>query len=94
MARRFRFKKKVNIQKVITKIAVISIVLYAGGFITNTLGAIMNGTTSQFNIGFRLIGWTVSDAGLISATTGTGILAVVGIIGFASVILEFIDFRL
>jgi len=93
MARRFKFKKGINIKRVVGKLATTLIVLYAGGYVINELGNVMNGTSSPFNPGLALIGWTVSDT-TITSTSGTGILTVIGIIGVASIVLEFVQFRL
>lgn len=92
---RFRFKrKKLNISRVVSKLAVVLVSLYAGGVIVTQLGQVMNGTTSPFNQGLTLIGWTVSTGGQIQAYSGSGILAVIGIIGVASIVLEFVELRM
>lgn len=81
----------------------------------------MNETQGPFNLGFKMIGWTVGttpqvnatnwysdcagtvDAGLTSApavtdcitgVSGTGILAVIGLVGIASIVMEFVEFRM
>ena len=104
MARRFRvsFRRNVNIPRVITKVVATGIGLYVGNEVVTQLGTIMNGTTGAFNTGFKLIGWAVGTGGSpacasateICQTTGSGVLAVIGIVGFASVILEFVRFNL
>lgn len=93
---RVRFRKKINIGRVITKVVTTALVLYVGGLIMTQIGSVVNGTTSPFNVGYSLIGWDVTSAGLVDATSspGTGLLSVVGVIGFASVVLEFVEFRL
>lgn len=87
-----RWKKGVNIGRVVAKVVATVLALYVGGTIMSEIGSVMNGTTSPFNKGLTLIGWTVSDAGLITSTTAnSGILAVVGIIGIASIVMEFVN---
>lgn len=93
MARRFSVKKGINIKRVVGKLATTLITLYAGGYVITELGNVMNGTSSPFNPGLALIGWTVSGT-TITSTTGSGILTVIGIIGVASIVLEFVQFRL
>lgn len=79
---------------VVKKIAKAVLSLYVGGTILIQLGLVMNGTTSPFYVGLKLIGWNVdTTTGTITSTTGNGgILAVVGIVAIASVILEFVEF--
>lgn len=104
---RFQRKRNVNIGRVVTKIAVTLIALYAGGIIMTSLGTVMNGTCSPFYQGLSLIGWTIgtgacsnanpagsSVANTVTATTQTGILGVVGVIGLASIVMEFVDIRM
>lgn len=92
MAFRMRYKKNVNIKRVVTKIAVTVLTLYVGGTILTEIGEVMNGTTSPFYEGLSLIGWTVDATGQITATNGTGILTVVGLVAIASIVMEFVDF--
>lgn len=82
-----------NISRVVAKIAGAVIALYVGGEIMTQLGTVMNGTTSAFYTGLTLIGWTVSS-NQITATTGSGILGVIGIIAIAGIVLEFVKFRM
>lgn len=89
----FRRKQNVNIGRVVSKIVVTVIALYAGGIIMTSLGTVMNGTSSPFYQGLTLIGWTLTGT-QITATTGTGILAVIGVLGIASVVMEFVEFRM
>ena len=73
-----------------------------GGYVISVFGTVMNGTCSPLYSGLSLIGWTVgtatcsttgvSDSNTITATSGTSVLAVIGIIGLATVVLEFIKF--
>lgn len=100
----FRKKRNINIGRVVSKIAVTVIALYAGGIVITQLGVVMNGTCSPFYQGLTLIGWAVgsatcsttgaTNANTITATTNTGILAVVGVLGIASVVMEFVKFRM
>lgn len=96
MARyKMRFKNKVNISRVITKVVATVLILYVGGQILTEVGNVMNGTTSVFNKGLSLIGWTVDANGMITDTSSaTGLLTVVGIIAVASIVLEFVKFKL
>lgn len=55
----------------------------------------MENTTSAFYTGLTLIGWTVNSAGKITATnTSNGVLGVIGLIALASIVLEFIEFKM
>lgn len=100
----FKKRSKVNIGRVVSKIAVSLIALYAGGVVVTTLGEVMNGTCSPFYRGLSLIGWTVgsatcsttsaTNANTITDTTGSGILAVIGIIALASIVLEFVEIKM
>ena len=123
MARRFsyRFRRNVNIPRVVAKIVGTVLALYVGGTIMTELGSIMINTSSVFHRGFTLIGWTVgstptngsnyppscgavanasitsaptSVSNCITATSGAGLLSVIGIIGIASIVMEFVEFRL
>jgi len=95
MARKFRvsFRKKVNIPRVVAKTAGVIIALYVGNEIINQIGSIVNGTTGPFNNGFKLIGWTVTS-NQVTATDGSGILAVIGVVGIASIVMEFVSFNM
>ena len=95
MARKFRvkFRKKVNIPRVVGKLTAVIIALYVGNEIINQIGTIVNGTTGPFNNGFKLIGWTVSS-NTVTATTGAGVLSVIGVVGIASIVLEFVTFNM
>ena len=96
MARRFRMrmKKGINIPRVIAKTTGTIIALYVGNEIITQVGSVVNGTTGPFNKGFKLIGWTVSSGGQVQDYNGSGVLAVVGIVGIASVVMEFVEFNL
>ena len=90
----FRKKSNINIGRVVGKIATVLIALWVGGIIITTLGSVMNGTTSPFYSGLALIGWTVNTSGTITATSGSGVLSIVGLIGIASIVLEFVEVKL
>lgn len=95
MARwKLRYRRNVNIPRVVAKIAGVLIALYVGGTIVTQLGSVMNGTTSPFYQGLTLIGWTVNSSGGITSTSGSGILAVIGIVGIAAIVMEFVEFRM
>lgn len=87
-------RKKINVGRVVGKIATVVIVLWVGGTILTEIGDVMNGTSSPFYSGLSLIGWTVDATNTITSTSGSGILAVVGIIAVASIVLEFVEFKL
>lgn len=90
-----RFNKNYNIGRVVTKIAVTVISLWVGGLVINVLGGVMNGTSSPFYKGLQLIGWTVdSSTNTITDYSGAGILAVVGLLGIASVVMEFVEIKM
>lgn len=84
-------KKNMKIGRIVGKIVATVIALYAGGIMMTTLGTVMNATTSPFYQGLSLIGWTVNATGTITSTSGSGILAVIGVIGIASIVTEFVD---
>jgi len=87
------FNKNFDIGRVVKRLVGTILALYVGGVIMTTFGTVMNGTTSPFYKGLALIGWTVSDAGLVTDTTGSGVLAVIGVIGIGSVVMEFISWN-
>lgn len=90
---KIRYNRKVNIGRVVAKLVGTIISLYVGNEIINQVGSVMNSTTGPFNNGFKLIGWTVTD-NQITATSGAGVLAVVGLVGIASIVMEFVEFKL
>lgn len=90
--RRFAFNKNVNINRVVSKVVMVILALYVGGTILTTFGQVMGNMSSPLFSGLSLIGWTVTD-NVITHTGGSGVLAVVGIIGIASVVLEFVKLR-
>lgn len=89
-----RYRQNWSIGRVVTKIVITLLSLYVGGTIVTEIGKVMNSTTSPFYKGLTLIGWTVSTSGQITDTTGSGILSVIGIVGIASVVMEFVEIRM
>lgn len=94
MAFSVRRKKDVNVSRVVSKLVVVLITLWVGGVILTVMGTVMNGTTSAFYTGLTLIGWTVSGGTITATNTSTGVLGVVGLIALASIVLEFIEFKM
>lgn len=90
---KFRFRKKLNIGKVVAKLVGTIVALYVGNEIISQVGTVMNGTTGPFNNGFKLIGWTVTS-NQITATTGAGVLSVIGLVGIASIVMEFVEYKM
>ncbi len=91
---KLRFNNKINVSRVVTKVVVAVIALYVGGTIMTQIGNVMNSTTSPFYQGLSLIGWTVSTSGQITSTSGSGVLAVIGIIAIGSIVTEFVRLRM
>lgn len=118
---RITFNKNFSIGRVIAKLVSVTLALYVGNVMMNVLGSIMNGTQGPFNLGFKLLGWTVGAAptngtdgyyctcastpvctspvttavsDCITSYTGTGVLAVIGLVGIASIVMEFVEFRM
>lgn len=101
---RVRFKRNLNINRIVVKIVATVLGLYVGGYILTEIGEVMNATCSPFYTGLSLIGWTVgtatctttsaSDTNTITSTSGSGILAVVGIVAIASIVTEFVEFSM
>jgi hypothetical protein len=85
-----KFNNRFNINNVVKRLVYTILALYVGGTIINTFATVMTGTSSPFYSGLSLIGWTVNSTNHITATSSTGVLAVVGIIGIASIVTEFI----
>lgn len=84
-----RFNRAFNVNRVVKRLVRSVLALYVGGTIMTVFGDVMNGTSSPFYSGLSLIGWTVTS-NEITATSGSGVLAVVGIIAIAQIITEFI----
>ena len=85
-------RKNVNVMRVGVKLATAIIALYVSGFLVDVMGQIMNGTSSPFYTGLKLIGWTVSTTGQITAYNGTGILSIIGLLAIAWIVFEFVDY--
>lgn len=104
MAFNMRFRKRINVKRVVSKIAFTVIALYVGGTVLTEVGGVMNGTASPFYKGLTLIGWKLGGSGetgcagvtdetqICNTTANTGVLAVVGIVAIAAIVLEFIQF--
>lgn len=115
----FRYRRGVNIPRVVGKVAGTILALYVGGTIITEIGNVMVNTTSPFYKGLALIGWTLGstqlsdgtyyacsssgtavtnvtslDPNCITSTSGSGILAVIGIVGIASIVMEFVEVRM
>lgn len=86
-----KFNRNFDIGRIVKRLVYVILALYVGGTIITTFGDVMNGTTSPFYTGLSLIGWTVSS-NTITNTSGAGVLAVVGIIGIAGVVMEFVSY--
>lgn len=88
------FRRNINISRVISRLVNTIIALYVGGTIVTEVGDIMLGEQSTLYGGFELIGWTVNSTGGITDVSGTGILTVIGIVGIASIVMEFVKFSM
>lgn len=89
-----RIRRNINVPQIVGKIMTLTIGLYVGGVILNTLGETVKGTTSPFHQGLTMLGWNVTSTGTVVETnSGAGILGVIGIIGIAKIILSMIQTR-
>lgn len=86
-----KFNSNFDVNRVVKRLVRSILALYVGGTIITTFGTVMNGTTSPFYSGLSLIGWTVDTNNTITATNGSGVLAVIGIIAIAQIVTEFIS---
>jgi len=68
MALKFKRKRQINVMKVVMKLAIGILGLYAGGYTITILGQVMEQTESQFYGGLKLIGWTVGRNPMINET--------------------------
>lgn len=102
---KFSFRKKVNVNKVITKIAVVVLALWVGSEILNSVAVAMNTSASAFQSGLTFLGFDTTTYANTSVTecvpgdyltcfngdiTTTGILSIVGLIAGASIVLDFV----
>lgn len=70
MARfQLRYRRGVNIGRVVAKIAGTILSLYVGGAIVTEIGKTMTNTSSPFYKGLTLIGWTVGANPMYNAST-------------------------
>lgn len=94
MARmRFKYNRNWSISRVVTKVLSTTLALYVGNLIMVEIGSLINGSSGPFVNGFKLIGYTVTN-GTITNTSGSSVLAVVGVVGFASIITEFVNVKM
>ena len=93
------FNRNFNVNRVVKRLVRTILALYVGGTIMTTFGTVMNATCSPFYTGLSLIGWTVTEGtcagtaaqpNTITITSGSGVLAVVGIIAIAQIVTEFV----
>ena len=95
MARTLRFKKKVDINKVTTKIVVLAITLWVAGLILHSVADAMKGTTPIFAKAYALLGFVLDSNNTITGQINpTGFMTIIGVVGVASIILEFVEFSL
>lgn len=87
---KFRFRSKVNVGRVITKIVAVVLGLWVGSEILSSVAVSMNTTTSVFATGLAFLGFGHSSGVMDGTVSSTGILSVVGLIAGASIILEFV----
>ena len=90
MALRVRGRSGVNISRVVSKVVATVLALYVGGTIMTEVGNAMLNESSPFFTGLTLIGWQVEGTKIVG-TDGSGILSVIGIIGIASIVMEFVQ---
>ena len=100
-----KFNRSFNVNRVVQRLVKTVLALYVGGTIMTTFGTVMNATASPFYTGLSLIGWTVSGStavtcastgtgtyqNCITATSGSGVLSVIGIIAIAQIVTEFVS---
>ena len=99
---KFKGFKNMNIGRIVSAITTTLVALYGGGIMLSAVGEVMNGTCSNLYTGLSLIGYTVGEywcdaegavaSNTINDTSGTGILAIVGIAGLMSIINQFVRF--
>jgi len=88
---KIKFNQSFNVNRVVKRLVRTILALYVGGTIISVFGTVMENTSSPFYTGLSLIGWTVdASTNTITATSGSGVLAVVGIIAIAQIVTEFI----
>jgi hypothetical protein len=92
--RSFRFKKKIDIGRVISKLAVLVLTLWVGNEILNAVAVAMNGTSNIFSQGLTLIGFNSTNGVMDGTVSSGGLISIVGIVAVASLVLEFVEFKL
>ena len=89
---KFKGNGNVNIWRVVMKVIITLVALWGGGIAMTAIGSSINGTSSPFYQGLTIIGYTVdSTTNTITSTSGSGILAIVGIFAMISIISEFVN---
>ena len=86
-----RAKRQLKPHRILFKLIIGAMALYTGNHILESIGKIINGTTSPFYSGLTLIGWSVTEEGTIHGTSSTGFIALTGLILIVLVIAEFIE---
>lgn len=93
-----QFKKKINVMAVVGKLFGTLLGLWVGGTLMTNLAQVMEDTCSPFYSGLSLIGWTPNATncldGIYPSTSASGVLGIIGLVGIASVVLEFVYFKL
>lgn len=92
-------KKNFSVTGLIKHIAYTIIAVLVGGYILHYVGDVVlysnSGIQSSLFKGFQLLGWTVNSTGAVTATDGgSGLLVIVGIVAFASLVMKFVDFKM
>lgn len=113
MAFKAQFRKNFSISEVVTRLVITILALYVGGTILTEVGKLVNCTSSPFNGGFTLLGYSVGSVNGSTCTTvngvtagatyygntvysisnNSGILVIIGIVGIASIIMQFVKFK-
>lgn len=92
--RSFRMKKKIDIGRVISKLAVLVLTLWVGNEILEAVATAMNGTSNIFAQGLKLIGFNADNGVMDGTVSSGGLISIIGIIAVASLVLEFVEFKL
>lgn len=92
---KFVKRNNVSVLRVAGKIVGTVLGLYVAGEIMSVIGTVMTGKCSAFFSGLTLIGWNVNTTtNCITAVSGSGILAVIGLLAIASIVLEFVQIKM
>lgn len=91
---KFALRRHINVSKVLAKVGMTMIALWV---MDSLIKAVANSTgnvdESIFKLAYNFIGVTASASGGNTVST-TGILSAIGILAFASILLEFVKFSL